>query len=195
MTTSHPVPPVRAGSSTRRDAVVVAVFVAVVAVLGLVPAVPLSSGVPLTAQGVGVVLAGAVLGARRGFLCLLVLVALVALGLPLLTGGRGGLGVLDGPTGGFVVGLPVAALVTGLLTQRFTGAGPHHWGAGLAATSTGVLVLGVFGALGATWATGEWSSALLVLLPGGLLQAVLAASVAHRVHAVHPGLLPASPRR
>ena len=45
--------------------------------------------VPITAQSLGVMLAGAILGARRGFLSLLLLLVLVAVGLPLLAGSAG----------------------------------------------------------------------------------------------------------
>ena len=56
-----------------RDLAYVALFAAITAVLGLLPAVyPLGSAVPITAQTLGVMLAGSVLGARRGGLALLV---------------------------------------------------------------------------------------------------------------------------
>ncbi len=58
-----------APDATSRDLALVATFAGVVAALGLVPAfVPPGFTVPITAQSLGVMLAGAVLGARRGFL-------------------------------------------------------------------------------------------------------------------------------
>ncbi len=75
----------------------VAVLAAVVAVLGLPGSISVLGGVPITAQTLGVMLAGAVLGARLGALALAVLLALVAVGLPLLSGGTGGLGVSSDP--------------------------------------------------------------------------------------------------
>ena len=50
-----------------------------------------------------VILAGSILGARRGSLSLLLFVVLVAVGMPILTGWRGGFGVILGPTGGFTL--------------------------------------------------------------------------------------------
>ena len=86
--------------STSRDLALIATFAGVVAALGLVPAfTPPGFAVPITAQSLGVMLAGAVLGARRGFLSLLLLLVLVAVGPPLLAGGRGGLGVFADPVG------------------------------------------------------------------------------------------------
>ena len=70
----------------------VALFAALVAVLGLVPQIALPGGVPVTAQSLGIMLCGTVLGARRGALAVGLFLLLVALGLPILTGGRGGLG-------------------------------------------------------------------------------------------------------
>ena len=92
--------PVAAPRSTSRDLALVATFAGVVAALGLVPAfTPPGFTVPITAQSLGVMLAGAILGARRGFLSLALLLVLVAVGLPLLAGGRGGLGVFADPVG------------------------------------------------------------------------------------------------
>ena len=77
-----------------KDLAYIALFAAITAVLGLLPAIPVPAvPVPITAQTLGVMLAGAVLGARRGFLALLLFLVLVAVGLPVLAGGRGGLAV------------------------------------------------------------------------------------------------------
>ena len=102
---------------TTRDISHVALMAAVIVALGLVPAIPLAAGVPITLQSMGVMLAGLVLGPKRGAAAVLVVVALVALGLPVLSGGRGGLGVFVGPTAGFLLGWILAAFVAGFLAQ------------------------------------------------------------------------------
>ncbi|HEX8434993.1 biotin transporter BioY, partial [Archangium sp.] len=85
-----------------RDLVHVALFAALVAALGLMPPLMLPFiPVPITAQTLGVMLAGSTLGARKAGLSLLLFQVLVLAGLPLLAGGHGGLAVLPGPTGGF----------------------------------------------------------------------------------------------
>ena len=66
----------------------IALFAALIAVLGLVPKIDLAAGVPITAQSLGIMLCGTVLGAKRGALAVLLFLALVAAGLPLLSGGR-----------------------------------------------------------------------------------------------------------
>ena len=76
-----------------RNVTMIALFAALIAVLGLIPKFDLASGVPITAQSLGVMLCGTVLGARKGALTVLLFLLLVALGLPLLAGGRGGLGL------------------------------------------------------------------------------------------------------
>ncbi len=96
----------------------IALFAALIAVLGLVPQITLAVCVPITAQSLGIMLCGTVLGARRGALAVVLFLVLVAAGLPLLSGGRGGLGVFAGPSAGFLLGFPVAAFVCGLIVER-----------------------------------------------------------------------------
>jgi biotin transport system substrate-specific component len=184
---------------TSRDLALVATFTGVVAALGLVPAfLPPGFSVPITAQSLGVILAGAVIGARRGFLSLALLLVLVAVGLPLLAGPRGGLGVFAGPSVGFLLGYPVAAYVVGWLTER---GGPTYrvsWGL-VANLIGGIVVLYVFGVVGVAAVTGISLQAALVAtwiyLPGDLVKVVVAAVVARGVHAAYPGLLGAPRRR
>lgn len=102
-----------------RDMVYVALFAAIFAALGLMPPIPLPFvPVPITAQTLGVMVAGSLLGARRGGLAILLAVVLVAVGVPILAGGRGGLGVVMGPTGGFLLGFPIAAFTIGYMVEK-----------------------------------------------------------------------------
>lgn len=82
-------------------------------------AIPLPfSPVPVTGQTFTVLLIGALLGSRRGCLCLMAYLAEGAAGLPVFAAGTGGLLHLTGPTGGYLAGFVVAALVTGFLAER-----------------------------------------------------------------------------
>ena len=176
-----------------RDVALIATFTGIVAVLGLIPAFyPFGTTVPITAQSLGVMLAGAVLGARRGGLSLVLLLVLVAAGLPLLAGGTGGIGVFFTPRVGFLLGWPVAAFVTGWLTER---GGPVYkltWGV-VANVVGGIVVLYAFGIVGIAAVAGMSISAATVstwiFIPGDAVKAVLAAVVARGVHAAYPGLL------
>jgi biotin transport system substrate-specific component len=134
-----------------------------------------------------------VLGARRGAASVLLFLLLVALGLPLLAGGRGGLGVFAGPSVGYLVGWPVAAFVTGWLIYR-RGA-PYHVGYGLfSVVLGGIVVLYSLGVPGTAWRAGiSLEAALLgsgLFLVGDSIKAVVAAVVAGGVHRAYPGLLP-----
>lgn len=183
--------PSRPARHPARDLSLIATFAGLVAALGLVPAIPIPViPVPVTAQTFGVMLAGAVLGARRGFLAVALFCALVVLGLPLLAGGRGGLAVLAGPSVGFFVGFPLAALVTGWLSEVMMVGGVYRLGAGIvAALGGGVVVEYVAGVIGFVAVTGASPLPVLVFLPGDIVKAVLAAVVARGVHAARPGLL------
>jgi len=96
-----------------RDYPRIAIFVGLIAALGLLPAVQILPGVPVTAQTLGVMLAGAVLGSYRGTLAVFTFEVLVLTGLPLLAGGRGGAGVFAGPTAGYLIGWLIGAWVIG----------------------------------------------------------------------------------
>lgn len=98
-----------------RDYPRIAIFVGLIAALGLVPGINILPGVPVTAQTLGVMLAGAVLGAYRGTLAVLIFEVLVLAGLPLLAGGRGGAAVFTGPTAGYLYGWLIGTWLIGLV--------------------------------------------------------------------------------
>lgn len=97
------------------DIALVATFAAFVAACALVPAIPTGSGVPITLQTFGVVVAGLVLGARRGFLAVLLYLVVGLAGVPVFAEMTGGLGVLGKPSVGYLLAFPVAAAVAGWL--------------------------------------------------------------------------------
>ena len=179
--------------STSRDLALIAVFAAITAALGLLP--PISTGlspVPITAQSWGVMLAGAGLGGRRAARSQVLFLALVAIGLPLLSGGRGGLGVFAGASVGFLLGWAVAAGVIGWLTER-RGA-PYSVPFGISFNVIGgIVVLYAFGIVGMMLRTKMSLPATLTanapFLIGDSIKAVLAALVAAGVHRAYPGLL------
>ena len=169
----------------------IALFAALIAVLGLVPRVDLAAGVPITAQSLGIMLCGTVLGAKRGALAVLLFLGLVALGLPLLSGGRGGLGVFVGPSAGFLIGFPVAAFVAGKIMERTTLA--PFWAATCGAVIGGIGVLYVFGISGMAIVLdktlAEASLLGLGFLPGDVIKAVLAGMVTQSIARARPAAL------
>ncbi len=79
--------------------------------------VPMSP-VPLSLALFGVYLAAVLLGAKRGAICVLIYLLLGLVGLPVFSGFSGGIGVLAGPTGGYIIGYVLCALVIGLLVEQ-----------------------------------------------------------------------------
>jgi biotin transport system substrate-specific component len=175
-----------------RDLALVASFAALIAVLGLPGGVPVfGNAVPVTLQSMGVMLAGSILGWKRGALSVLVLLVLVAAGLPLLSGGRGGLGVFAAPSFGYLIGWVLGAAVIGWLVQLKLPAYPTWWGA-LANVIGGIGVVYLVGvpAQAAVTHTSVWvaAAASLVFLPGDALKVVIATAVASAVHRGYPGI-------
>jgi biotin transport system substrate-specific component len=168
----------------------IAVFAALIVVLGTVT-VPMPGGVPITGQTLGVMLAGLVLGARRAPLAVLVVLALAAAGLPVLAGGRGGLGVFLGPTAGYMLGWIAGSIVIGLIAHhgRFT-----WWRAGLGAVLGGILVIYLFGIPVQSLVTGvpfgPTVVSSLVFLPGDVLKAVVAVLLAVALRRAYPRAFP-----
>ncbi len=169
----------------------IALFAALIAVLGLVPKIDLASGVPITAQSLGVMLCGTVLGARRGALAVGLFLLLTLAGLPLLAGGRGGFGLLASPTVGYIIGFPVAAFVTGLVTERWSA--PVGIAAAAGAVIGGILVLNAMGIVGMSVMLDKTlPEATLLAAPyfiGDSIKAVLAGLVTQAIAKARPEAL------
>lgn len=178
-----------------QDTVLIALFAALIVVLSLVPPIPIPGiPVPVTLQSLGVMLTGAMLGPVRGGLACLLYLMLAAIGLPVLPGGRGGLGVFFGPTGGFLLGMALGAVVTGWLASRLV-RGPNLQlravgGYGLACIAGGIGAVYLIGVPWLAWVTqmtfGQAMLAMVVFIPGDLVKAAVAAWVAWRVERVWP---------
>ena len=174
-------------NSSRHSLALVSLFAALLAVLGLIPKIDLPLGVPITLQTLGVMLAGCLLGARRGFQSVLLFLGTVAIGLPLLSGGRGGLGVFMAPSAGYVLGWPLGALVTGWIMGRLPVDSPRRaaLSAGVASALGGLLMVHVMGVIGLiALANLSWTQAVLgtlVFVPGDLAKCVITALTVHTV--------------
>lgn len=183
----------RRSSST--DLALVAAFAALVAVSAILPALNVAGPVPITLQTFAVLLCGAVLGARRGFLAVLLYVVVGAAGLPVFSGGAGGLGVLAGPTAGYLVGFPFAAALCGFLVERVPrrlGARsiPFVFLAGLASSAVFIHTAGMAGLVlraDMTWAQAFDTDKIFWI--GDVIKNVVMALVATAVHRAFPDLL------
>ncbi len=149
----------------------VALMAAVTAVAAQI-AIPLPfSPVPFTLQVPAVVLSGFLLGPRYGTLAQAIYVLVGAVGVPVFAGFKGGLGVIFGPTGGYLVSYPLAAAVAGLaayavarLPRRRALTSSFLWG---------VAALAVIYAVGATWLSVVTNLPLAVAIAQGVLPFVI----------------------
>src|SRR3989338_7407220 len=146
----------------------IALFAALIAVLGLVPKIDLATGVPITAQSLGIMLCGTVLGARNGALA-----------------------VLASPAVGYIIGFPIAAFVTGSITTEW------KVEVGVAATVGailgGILLLNAIGVVGMSFMLEKTlpEAALLAApyLIGDTIKAVLAGLVTQAIARARPAAL------
>ncbi|GAA0977091.1 Biotin transporter BioY [Nocardioides aquaticus] len=177
------------------DLALVAGFAALVVVCAVLPAINVTGIVPITLQTFGVLLAGAVLGPLRGFLAVLLYLALGLAGLPVFSGGAAGFGVLAGPTAGYLVGFPLAAALTGYLVTRLPrGAAarnvPLVFLCGLVGSAVFIHTLGMAGlVLRADLTWGQAFDVDKVFWIGDVVKNVAMALVATAVHRAFPDLL------
>jgi biotin transport system substrate-specific component len=177
--------------TTARDLAQIAIFAALIAALGLPGTITVgSTGVPITLQTLGIMLAGGILGARKGFLSVLVFLVLVSAGLPLLAGGRGGLGVWAGPSAGYLIGWLVGAAVIGALTAKILPAYPLWLGIVINIVG-GVLVVYACGVAVLAFRIGFVPAVTsnFLYLPGDGLKVLVASIVIKQVHRAYPGLI------
>ncbi len=98
------------------DMVYVAMFAVLMAICSWI-SIPMT--IPFTLQTFGVFLAVGVLGGKRGSLSILIFILLGAIGLPVFAGFSGGVGVLLGSTGGYIIGFIFSALLMWLIEFLF----------------------------------------------------------------------------
>lgn len=173
-----------------RDISRIAVFAAILAVLGIPGAIPVFGGaVPITAQTLGVMLAGAILGSWRGAAAVAVFEVLVLVGLPLLSGGRGGIAVFVGPSVGYLLGWIVGAFVIGLIA-RAGDLRPSWWRTALGTFAGGIVVVYALGIPFQSLITGlplaQTALSSAVFLPGDLIKVVVATIVTLALWKAYP---------
>lgn len=182
--------------STATDLALIAAFAALIAVVTLAAPIPIVFGaVPITLQTFGVLLAGAVLGARRGFLAVALYLVMGFAGLPVFAGGAAGPGVFAGPSGGYLLGFLFAAPMCGLLVEKLLRDRAATnvalvFTAGLVSSALFIHTLGIAGlainggmsvTAAAIFDAGFW--------PGDIIKNIAMAFVATAVHRAFPDIL------
>ena len=138
--------------------------------------------VPLSLSLLGVYLCGALLGSSWGTAAVGCYVALGAVGVPVYAGFAGGVSVLLGPTGGFLIGYILCAWTAGALVQRFGFCRLSL----ILSMAAGTLICY---ALGTAWFSfvsdinlaGSLTVCVLPFIPGDVLKILLAASLCLRM--------------
>lgn len=167
-----------------KNVALIAMMTAIIIVLGFVPPIPLGFiPVPLVLQNMGIMLAGAILGSKRGFLSVIIFLLLVAVGLPLMTGGRGGVAVFVGATAGYIYAYPFAVALIGYGLKKFSHS--NFWLELLIVWVVGVIFIDALGAVGLTAiAHMPFIKALisnLVFIPGDTIKALVVVLIYRRL--------------
>ncbi|MFP5314580.1 MAG: biotin transporter BioY [Actinomycetes bacterium] len=202
----HPTPagtPARARTSwNATDLSLIAVFAAVVAASAILPAIPVGQvGVPITLQTLAIMVTGIVLGPWRAGAALSLYVAVALAGLPIFSQFRGGIGVLFGPSAGYIIAFPIAAFAVGFLARivfrrfdRF-----RFLALFAACTATSLLITHPFGIVGmminAKLDLAAAIAADVVFLPGDILKNLAAAAIGLSVVKAFPRLQSRPARR
>lgn len=100
-----------------KDIVFISVTAALIAVCSWIT-IPLGD-IPITFQFFAVFTAVGILGTKRSLLSVIVWILLGAVGIPVFSGFRGGIGVLFGTTGGYIIGFIFLTLVGGIIIDKF----------------------------------------------------------------------------
>ncbi len=127
-----------------KDIVLIGIFAALIAVCSWIS---IPTAVPFTLQTFGVFMAVEVLGGKRGTLSVLVYLLLGAVGLPVFAGFTGGMGIITGSTGGYIVGFLLGAMIMWLLETVL----PNGTVTGILSMLAGLLVCYALGTLWFMW--------------------------------------------
>jgi biotin transport system substrate-specific component len=131
--------------------------------------------VPIVLTNLFVLLSGLLLGARFGAASAALYLLVGAIGLPVFSGGKGGLAHFIGPTGGYLLGYVLSAWTTGFISERFR----RSLTGNVVAVILGSLI--IYG-LGVPWLKAvtqmtwnkAWVIGLVPFLPGDVLKAAAA---------------------
>ncbi|WP_424359034.1 biotin transporter BioY [Methanocella sp. MCL-LM] len=139
--------------------------------------------VSVTLQTLFTILSGAVLGPYFGALSMIVYVLLGLIGLPVFSRGQSGLGVLFGPSGGYLIGFVLAAIAIGLIVKMKEK--PGYWWYCLA-LAIGIVIIDLFGVAQLAIITGlPLDKAVLVgalvFVPTDILKVLIGAYIAKKI--------------
>lgn len=166
-----------------KDIVYSALFATLTSVLAYIT-IPLPfSPIPITGQSLAVMLAGCVLTPIQAGLSMLTFLFMGIIGLPVFSGGRAGIGVIVGKSGGYLIGYLVGAVIISVLVRKSKSKITMF----LACLFGGIIVVHILGAAWLGYVTSMGiGKAIMVgsvpFLPGDLIKAVVAVAIGVRLN-------------
>lgn len=100
-----------------RDMVLCALFAALISISAYL-SIPMPTSVPISLQPFFAMLAGAILGSKRGAISMALYMMIGLIGIPVFSGGTGGFGLILSPTFGYIIGFIACAYVTGFIVEQ-----------------------------------------------------------------------------
>lgn len=174
------------------DLAYIAVFAAIIIVFAFVSIPVGTAGVPIVVQNIVCVLAGLVLGGKRGFLSVALFLGLGLVGLPVLAGGRSTLSAISGPTVGYLVGYMVSAFIAGAIAYRAPKSKVAMTAVFFVATVLAIFSQYVLGGIGlmirSDMSLSAAAAAQLPFMLPGLVKAVFVTVIGVGIHAAFPDL-------
>ncbi|WP_455662145.1 biotin transporter BioY [Pradoshia sp.] len=180
-------------SPKTRNMIIIAMYASILSILAQI-IIPLPL-IPITGQTLAVGLIATIIGSRFSTYTIFVYLALGIIGIPVFSGFTSGLGILFGPTGGYLLGFIPAAFFTGYWLEKRGFTNTHA----VIANLLGMVITLVFGVLWLKFfASISWNAAFVTgfmpFLPVGILKAAIAAylGILIRKRLLSARLLPAS---
>ncbi len=101
-----------------KELILCSIFAALTSILAQVSIpIPITT-VPLTLQIFAVSITGLILGSKCGFISILIYLLIGSIGIPVFANFSGGAAVLFGPTGGYLLGLPIMSFIIGYIREK-----------------------------------------------------------------------------
>ena len=167
-----------------RQMTLVSLFAALTAV-GAFTSIPLYP-IPLSLQTLFTLLAGMTLGSAIGASSQIIYVLLGVIGLPVFAGFKAGIGILFGPTGGFLFGFIISAYVIGKIMELKKEKNIFYY---FMAGIIGTIIIYIIGVTQLSLVTGIGTKkaiavGMLPFLPGDILKIIAASFIASKLKLV-----------
>ena len=169
----------RSASLSSRDITQIGLAAALIAILAQI-SIPMPAGVPMTLQTFAIPFVAIILGSKKGTIAAVIYVLLGAVGLPVFAGFKGGLGIVLGLTGGFIVSFPIMAFLAGLGLEM---GGMVKLYAGLVAGAVINYIIGTCWFVVAAHSTfaAAFAACVLPFIPTAIIKIILAGIIGKKV--------------